>query len=511
MSWNYFEISDYSEMKTIFEEDYVHPGYYDNSIIYKIFSAMSYPVTILIDDEYLEENYVDLFSNYYVHSYRNKNRFSERWVIFSGIISTSSNNLPIIWFELTENELSSRLLADISIWHTARENIGIAYVSPQLMLPDVDQKTMMISKRSIFVRGKSLNIYSFPYMQLDGGPLSCAEVSILNLLNFYNSLKTGIRKVLPSDVLKAKKELSDHLVSSIKGMSAHEISKVIQNEGLQTIAYMKSVFDAEYSPISKEQLVWRKMFSYIDSGYPCLVLTSYQGDPYGGHCVNGIGLIRNPELDFDLIAIHEYPVGDSLTCQIINEADISTELIVMDEREFVVTIDSKSTEKKYSIEGCIITLPREVVLFEDAARTIAEHAIWLIYNYDTESYLCNEPLIMKTCLAKAEDYMAQRIKESISLEEKELYSEMRLPKYVWICEFTTEELRKKGRIIGEMLIDATSINIDIMQSVIMARIANYYMYNDDEQNEDWTAIKTTFVPEMKAYRASHVCEIGLIN
>lgn len=511
MAWNYLEIFEYSELELIIKNDYDNPSCYENSILFKIFGAMSYPITILIDSEYLEENYIDLFSNYYVHSFRNKNRFSDRWVVFSGRVSTNVHNLSQIWFELTEAELSSRFLADISIWNTTRENIGIAYVSPRLMLPGVDHKTMMISNRSIFVRGKRINIYSFPYMQLDGGPLSCAEVSILNLLSFYNSFESGIRKVLPGDVLKAKQELADHPVSSIRGMGIHEISKVIQNEGVQTITYMKNVLDAEYSPISKERLVWRKMFSYIDSGFPCLVLTSHQGDFYLGHCMNGIGLIRNPELDFDLISVHVFPVGNSLTYQIIYEADISTELIAMDDREFVVTIDSKSTEKSCSIEGCIITIPREVVLFEDDVKVIASEAISLIYHHITESYLCSEPLIMRTCLAKAEDYMVQRIKASVSLDEKELYSEMHLPRYVWLCEFATEELRNEGLIIGEIVLDATSISIDIQQSVIYARIANYYMYNDKDQNKDLEVIETTFAPKMKAYRAPRVWDIGLNN
>ena len=85
-----------------------------------------------------------------------------------------------------------------------------------------------------------------------------------------NCGKTTLVEMLK--VLKIKDELSRFGSSNAHGMGVTDICNVLQRENLQTIFYMKSALHKEYSHTTQEMLLKQKIYSYIDSGFPCIFL-----------------------------------------------------------------------------------------------------------------------------------------------------------------------------------------------------------------------------------------------
>lgn len=295
-----------------------------------LFMKIDYPITIFNEDNYTDENYSDLYANYYVRSYRDNSKFSKRILIFKGDQFGLEQ-----WFNSSVNEISDYLLAEIIIPYSMNKNIGIALIRPELWLSGIHHAMIITGHNSTFILGKYLEINAFPYRQLDGGLLSCAEVSLLNILDYYYCLNQGYRKVLPSDILKIKDELSQFGASNGHGMGITDIHNVLQRENLRTNIYMKSDLHREYSCTTREMLLKRKIYSYIDSGYPCILLVSSPNDYQEiGHCINGIGIIHSETIDYDTIEVQNICGVEGKEYNIINVADIDSDLIVMDDRVF---------------------------------------------------------------------------------------------------------------------------------------------------------------------------------
>lgn len=473
-------------------------------ILNSLFMKIDYPITILNEDNYIDENYSDLYANYYVRSYRNNSKFSKRILIFKGDQFDLKQ-----WFNSSSDDISSRLLAEIVIPNSSNRNIGIALIRPELGLSGIHHAMVITGYSSIFVLGKHIGINAFPYRQLDGGILSCAEVSVLNILDYYYCLNQGYRKVLPSDILKIKDELSQFGSSNGHGMGSTDIRNVLQRENLQTTIYMKSALHKEYSSTTPEMLLKRKMYSYIDSGFPCILLVSSPDDYQEiGHSINGIGIIHAETINYDMIEIQSVRGVKENEYSIINVADIDSDLIIMDDRCFldVISISSEKKEQKYELQGCIIPTPAQVVLNADEAFIIAKQLLSILSNDEFEEYVNERFLILRTCLATSESFIYQRVNSACTIDEKHIYAQMDVPKYVWICEFSTQDNWEKKQVDCEIIIDATSASVDVEMAVVSARFSDDIIHNNKLYNRDEEG--NVIIPEVSifSFKGYRVCK-----
>lgn len=451
-------------------------------MLLSLFSKINYPVIILSESDYIDENYSDLYANYYIRSYRNNSKFSKRILIFKGDHFELDQ-----WYNSSSQEISSYFLGEVVIPNSSSRNIGVALIRPELWFSDLQHSTIITGHDSIFIMGKHIEINAFPYRQLDGGPLSCAEVSLLNILDYYYCLNQGYKRVLPSDILKIKDELSQFGSLNVRGMGVTDICNVLQRENLQTIIYMKTALHKEYSHTTQEILLKRKIYSYIDSGFPCILLVSNSDDYQEiGHCINGIGIVHSKAIDYDIIEVQSVGGTKENVYELINAADIDSDLIIMDDRCFldVIHISPEKKKQKYEIQGCIIPTPTQIVLNADDAYIIAQELLGILTIDEFKKYLDNKPLILRTCLATSDSFVSQRVNAASSIEEKNIYAQMRIPKYVWVCEFATHDNWLKKQVDCEIIIDATSAFVDVEMSVVSARFADDIIHNNELYNRD---------------------------
>ena len=59
----------------------------------------------------------------------------------------------------------------------------------------------------------------------------------------------------------------------------------------------------------------------------------------------------------------------------------------------------------------------------------------------------------------------------------DVYCEMPMPKFVWVCEISTPELFRVGKIAGEILFDATANRLDRM-AFLSIHYPDFFLLND---------------------------------
>ena len=95
----------------------------------------------------------------------------------------------------------------------------------------------------------------------------------------------------------------------------------------------------------------------------------------------------------------------------------------------------------------------------------------------------SEPLIMRLFLTASRNFKKFRIKKAEAMEEKLLYSKMKYPKFILVCEFSTFfTYTREKKVIGEIVLDATASGEAVFDSIIAIRIGRYNGYRETFEN-----------------------------
>ncbi|MCK5243654.1 MAG: hypothetical protein KAJ90_00175 [Desulfobacterales bacterium] len=73
-----------------------------------------------------------------------------------------------------------------------------------------------------------------------------------------------------------------------------------------------------------------------------------------------------------------------------------------------------------------------------------------------------EDIVIRAFLTSSKSFKRMRRGDSVPFGIANVYCEMAMPKFIWMCELSTPDLFKDGRIAGEILFDATANPRDIM-------------------------------------------------
>ncbi len=118
---------------------------------------------------------------------------------------------------------------------------------------------------------------------------------------------------------------------------------------------------------------------------------------------------------------------------------------------------------------CPITIDTFIVQLYEKIHLSAEHIIKLsevILTDDTlglnaRSHLLQyENVVTRTFLTSSKSFKKMRRDYPVPLGITNVYCEMPMPKFIWVCEVSTPNLYKNCRITGEILFDATSNHYD---------------------------------------------------
>jgi hypothetical protein len=86
---------------------------------------------------------------------------------------------------------------------------------------------------------------------------------------------------------------------------------------------------------------------------------------------------------------------------------------------------------------------------------------------------------------------------------KKLYLNLKMPKFIWVCEISTIKHYKNNKILGEIVLDSTSSIQDKLNSLIFIRYQNRITINKDNNFDK--------LKELLSYKINIKKEFGIFD
>lgn len=387
------------------------------------------------------------------------------------------------WISMPTSRLQRCYLGSTVLCPTRQSHLGRTLLSPSCMvtLPDgstAERAMIRLSTFELNIAGKKLRVRAFPFHDQDHDLMSCAEVTILNLMKYYANEYHGYKDVEPADILDVERQTAYSRLVPTTGLSYTDLCAVLKEYGFQPELYESSELGARWQrPLAEGTNFRRLLHTYIESGIPTAINVAPHGDSFTGHsliCVGRTGSITGLEdakregTVVDLVSypsaredadtkIEQMNIGQSdISCRVIHAADLQREYVVIDDNQLPYAIrDIDHLSVHEGMENARLVAPLKMGMTVDAndAQTLFEKlmsdtsqgllrwaARWFS-ELDLEAGGDGQAeisVVMRTFLASSKRFKTYRVATvgaTCGPERAQAYMSTPLPHYVWVCEF----------------------------------------------------------------------------
>lgn len=460
-SYHFSNTDSYKEFNQFFDEIKL----FDHSERFKlssIFSQIRDDFTIISEYPYVDRNFRDSFYNFHSKKFINQKRNCVRLSIFSGKVDAESLS------SMSEEEKSR--LNDNFIGFSVIQKIYDGLVGTTVINPNYLHNVsgyMYLAKFKCTIYGIELDAVGFLHSSQNSETVTCAELTVLNIVNTLARSSHAYRSILPSDIAFSISQTSHERVLPTKGLPYESVSLLLNKYTGSSRLYFLD--DKNYETLESSQKEKLRMLFHIysESGFPLAVAikgtNKQKSDVYhsiicighGKRTFNWGSKTENRETENNISFINSYKCYDKY--------------VLIDDNQPVYAIQSFDKLGIYDdthVVGFAVPLPKSAFLEADAAYYIAKSALFsfedtrLDINYLKKhcKYSKKNPLILRLFLTSSSEYKKYRGSTIKSNILKEYYLSLDLPHYIWVMEISTAELYSDNLAIGDIIIDATFAN-----------------------------------------------------
>lgn len=445
-------------------------------------------ITIVIENNYVDRVYRDCYYTHFSGKHFEYSRYCKRVLLFQDDQVEAALNL-------NKSELNESFLGSIVVKPIKHGAIGRTLLSPSVVFSDgTINAYIRISEYEIHFCGISLKIKAFPFSMQDKETLSCAEITILNIMDYYSNKYSDYKYTLPSDIYNVLNNSGFERPLPTTGMSYTMISRLLFEFGFFPKLYVAN------EGYSDEQM--RRILSYyVESAIPVAVGLRYDaGYNHSIICI-GHGKTSIDEMTSELYRTFESGEGsDEESLYVADTANAHSEIIVMDDNmmpysTYQFCLEEKSiysvkdnglsfgrkisnkSEKDSKIVCIAVPLYKRMYMDAESARNICIEVLKdrkISFKNSMANVLGKtigskeSPVVMRLFLASSKTFLADRI-ESTPRDSalRKIYKSTYFPRFIWVCELYDVENYADGYVLGEIILDATaSITENPFDSVI---------------------------------------------
>lgn len=331
-----------------------------------------------------------------------------------------------------------------------------------------------------------LQINAFPFSMQDGETTTCAEITILNLMDYFSRKYPEYKSILPSEIAQITEKSGYERKLPTRGLGYSVITKVFSEIGFSPRLYtIDSIADMSQFK--------RLMHYYIESGLP--VAMGVKIDEKTRHAIVciGHGKIEHDKIGNKIYAIYDTVIENYIW--IVDSADICSQYIVMDdgrspyeicewkesEKEERISLSRKNMLGGYEPDNLMVPLYKRMFLEAQDAYDICTSA--LASSKVGIQIVCpdlgkrDHPVIIRLFMCSSRNYKQRRITNfsNRNREVRERYIKLCLPRFVWVCEVYSKESYCQRKAIGEIVVDATASPHDGIKSVLLFHYPHYIL------------------------------------
>lgn len=422
------------------------------------------PYTIVQEFYYIDASYRDTYYAYFSNQHFQIKRYSRRLTFFYGHISESDF---FAYDKVKDNTINERFMGACVINPLATGLIGRTLLYPKYVLPcSVLPVYIRLSEFELNVYGRRLLVKAFPYRMQDEETMRCAEVTLLNLLDYYSNSHRDYKRVSPSEILESEQKHNHERVLPSKGISYPILTKVLSEFGFSPRLYnLSSMNEYILSRLSQEDELKRCLHYYIESGIPVALNLLPAGDDGPGHSMVCIG---HGKISNDLrkkAKQNKWVSWDNKgKCHpLIDSADFYDKYIVVDDNQPVYQVKPFCNLASYPdmrVENVAVPLYKRMFLdaFDAASivRSVLHNEQFGIDIWSKDYLEEGEDIVIRLFMASSRRLKSSRSNSMKSLSAAETYAIVPMPRFVWVCELYREVDYDDLMVFGEIVVDATS-------------------------------------------------------
>lgn len=455
----------------------------------KLLERLPRPYTIVHENYHIDSSYRDTYYMYFSNQHFDVPRYSRRFSFFKGLIDYSD------FISSTKNKsyLQEHFIGTCVFNPLGSGLIGRTLIDPFYIVEEGESPAYVRTSEYIMnILGQRLSVKAFPFRMQDQETMSCAEVTLLNILEHYSNSYKDYRNVNPSEIIEHEQMHSHERVLPSKGMTYPILTKVLADFGFSPRLYnLYAIKNHNFSKIRQKDELKRWLHYYIESGIPVAINLSPIGNYGSGHSVVCIGHGRAKDTLKKRARKSELLLWEKRNEHpIINSADFYDDYVIMDDNQFLYQLRNFNNITLYpdmQVVNLAVPLYKRMFLdAPDAADTIVpilQHDEYGITAWAGEYLKQNEAVIIRMFMASSRSFKNYRVNTMAGITERMIYSNMRLPRFIWVCELYTSDGYEKEEAFGEILVDATSASNRGHRSLLMMHYPDVIaLRNPDDKN-----------------------------
>lgn len=477
-------ISDFNDdensfIKCICDDDKEIKKILDIKLINKIkeiIIKMPFPLTIIYEPYYVDQLYRDEYYTFYSKKHFGLSRNTKRLVLISG---QYTNEDFIVDDKEKHKKIEKDLIGTIVIKPT--KTIGRVLINPfRLIIPNCYVRT---TRFEISVLGNTYSLEAFPLSGQDSEVMTCAEVNIWQIMEYFGCRYRNYKTLLPSEMLELLMNASNSRELPSEGLTVEQESHIFKNNGLSPIIYYKRAeydngeFFETYEQYPGEPTFEEILHFYVESGIPLLLNLKEKHNSYGeNHCVTCIGhSLNNDKKQMKCVDFEKYFSVDNDDPLSYNKLTVLKSWTSID--EYVMMEDHSSpyqvkcldtlifSDKKkaieYELDSFVVPLYKHVFMvaedaYEISINNIRSSSVHILNAISQINGCENKEIVIRLFLTTSRAYKQFRTKKAYSTQEKAFFSQISYPKFIWVCEYGTIDTYRNNVAIGEFVIDATA-------------------------------------------------------
>lgn len=447
-------------------------------------------ITVVVESHYVDKVYRDSYYKHYATKHFSQSRYCARAFLFQGVQEDSLR----VW---DAKALQATFIGTIVVQPTQHGIVGRTFLNPCYLFPPAQSPladiSLRVSKYSVLLHGTKLTVNAFPYMMQDAETMSCAEVSLSILMEYFSNQYQDYRTILPSDIYAVSQRHGFERVLPTRGMTYSMITRALTNFGFHPRMYVTS----GNLPSHMQK---RILHYYVESAIPVIMeVKRANQEPHSIVCI-GHGKSQPEKLFRTLHSVSfrdrdlkpEPAANDAQPSRFYfaDTADAYDDYIVMDDGEspysqYSFTEKADARREAYLFQACeiealLIPLYKRMFLEAEDAFAICREVI-----RDKNSILANayqkhygtkrppigteeNPLIIRLFMASSRSFRSFRVSQLSPTDSMNaIYRDTPFPKFVWVCEHFDRKGYLEGKALGEIVLDATSSSGAQINSIIL--------------------------------------------
>lgn len=431
----------------------------------KLLKQLPRPYTIIQEMHHIDRSFRDTYYAYFSNQHFDVKRYSRRLSFIRGIIEANvfySSDIEM------QKEIALNFMGACVINPLSTGVIGRTLIDPQFLISEGDRPAYVrVSNFKLHIYGKKLLVKAFPYRMQDEETMRCAEVTLLNLLEYYSNSYIDYRNVVPSEILYMEQKHSHERVLPSRGTSYPVLTKILSEFGFSPRLYSLSAIERyNLSQVTQEDELKRLLHYYIESGIPVALNLLPIGNNGAGHSMVCIGHGNaNPDL-IKKAKKHKWISWEHRNhCHpIIDSADFYDRYVIVDDNQPVYQVrpfNQLSLYPDMKVENIAVPLYKRMFLdASDASaivRTVLHHKQLGIDIWSDGFLEPQEDVIIRLFMASSNSLKEYRSQTLMDMFAREAYAMVPMPRFVWVCEIYRESDYDALNAFAEIVIDATSV------------------------------------------------------